>query len=710
MRIGYGRERIILYVILGMLVVALIMVAHELLELYDIPYHNFILLVFIPLVGLAMALLARREMAIYQRGEELEGTRQRVNELMGNAIIRRGRSPEFEDERLATCWRELGCDQEDCPAFGREHTRCWLVAGTFCRGEVQGKFARKLNDCRLCRIYQFATSDPVSEITENFYAMNYLLGEREEQLEDAFEQARKRGEKLAGLVELSEAALSSVHLGDLLANLLESAAALVGADYGFISLVDAEEASLTVRDSFGLEAGASDLSVKVGEGIIGQAYAGGYIAVAEEVATDTRVANSPLRDSGARTLISLPLVGRERPLGMLTLGTLTSHHYSEEEKDSLCVAADHIAVTVENTLLEGRVGSGREQVELLMAANRDLGTGGGIENVYQSFIANARKLVDYDRASLIFLNQDASEFEIVAADTAATRSWLGPGIRLPLDALPVSSVIASGRPLIRSEIKGAEFPADKLLAEEGIASEVILPLTSEGEVLGTFHLGSFQPDAFKIEDVELLLPMTRQLGVIIENARLLQEVKRFDLVDKLTHLYNHRFFFEALAREISRGKRDGQPVAVMIVEIANFRDFNRETSRAEGDQVLQGIAEVIRSAVRDIDIAARYSGDKFAVLLPDASAAGGGNGNEVMGIADRIQSQIGERVFRGAAEMLTLCIGISEYPAHADSPVALLERADWAVRQARKSGGACVMVAPGDGPEPGQPPGEPGDN
>jgi diguanylate cyclase (GGDEF)-like protein len=106
-----------------------------------------------------------------------------------------------------------------------------------------------------------------------------------------------------------------------------------------------------------------------------------------------------------------------------------------------------------------------------------------------------------------------------------------------------------------------------------------------------------------------------------------------------------------------------------------------------------GIADVVRGSVREIDIAARYSGDKFAVLLPDASAGGGGKDNEVMRIADRIQGEIDEKIFDEDASTLTLCIGISEFPTHADDPVTILEQADWAVRQARNAGNGCVMVA-----------------
>lgn len=695
MSIGYGRLRILLYVLIGVLAAVLIIAAYELLVYLGAPDSSLILLIFLPIIGYGMALLARHEIAIHQRSEELEQTRLRISELMANAA-REGRKATFEDDRLPTCWRELDCDEEGCPVFGREHTRCWLVAGTLCRSSVQGKFARKLKDCRLCQVYRQATSDPVSEITENFFAMNYMLGEREEQLEDAYEQSRERGEKLARLVKLSEAALSSVHLSDLLRNLLDSAAVMVGADFGFVSLVDREEASLVVRETYGLEAGSAPrLGVKVGEGILGQAYEGGYIAVAEDItgesAGNSRSVSALLEETGARTLISLPLVGRERPLGLLTLGTLTHHHYTEEEKDSLCVAADHIAMAVENTRLEGQVDRGLEKVEMLAAANRDLGTGGGIDHIYRAFVNNARRLVQYDRACLMVLNADASEFEVVAVETLASRTWLGQGIRLPYEALPYGSVINERRPMVRATIAGDEFPVDKLLVEEGIASEVVIPLTAEGRVLGVLSLGSFQPDAFTRDDAAMLQPMTRQLSMIIDNARLLHDVKRFDLVDKLTQLYNHRYFFDALTREVARSRRDGSSVSVMVIDIIDFKEFNRRTSRAEGDRVLQGVAEALRATIREIDIAARYGGDKFAVLLPDASTTGG-EASEVVRVAARIQDNIARNVLRGSAADMTICIGTAEFPAHANDTLSLLERVDWATREARLANAVTGLV------------------
>ncbi|MHB1054759.1 MAG: two-CW domain-containing protein, partial [Thermoleophilia bacterium] len=253
MRIGYGRFRMIWYGAMGAALGGLLFGGHYLLEHATADFHNVILLILIPITAFILAIVARGENSVYQRTSRLDVARRRVNELMLGAVADQSLAVSFTDPGLNTCWETLGCDKEDCPAYGQEHARCWLIAGTFCRGEVQGQFAKKLNDCRLCEIYLRATADPVDEITENFYAMDYLLSEGREQLEQTLREARTRSEKLAGLVSMSEAAMSSLHLSDLLQNLLESAASLVGADLGLVSIVDASGEMLSARVNLGFQ-------------------------------------------------------------------------------------------------------------------------------------------------------------------------------------------------------------------------------------------------------------------------------------------------------------------------------------------------------------------------------------------------------------------------------------------------------------------------
>jgi len=697
LKIGYGRNRIIWYVVIGAAAGAILALEDALLENAQPGAHNWILAILIPIFAGGMALLALRENSLFQWGSRLDESRKRVNELMFSATANKRRSTTFEQESLDTCWKRLGCDKEDCPACGLEHSRCWLIAGTFCRGQVQGKIARKLKDCRLCEIYQSATADPVQEITENFYAMNYLLSEREEQLEQAYGEARTRSEKLAGLVSLSEAALSTVHLSEMMQNLLESAASFVGADFGLVFLSDAASENLTAQASYGLQAGASArLATRVGEGIIGQAYAGRYIAVSEDLATDSRATNMFLKTINARTLIGLPLQMRDQMLGMLALGTFTPHQYTEEEKDSLIVAADRIAMAIENAQLAGELGRDREQFELMAAINRDVGSGDGVSSVYDSFVVHASSLIDFDQASLALWHPDANEVEIVVMKTEASRSWMGEGLKLPKDALPVGKVIESRRPLIRDEISGDEYPTDKLLVQEGIRSAVYFPLVSQGEVLGTVILGSFKGAAFTREDVDLLEPVIRQLGLVLDNARLLQEAKGSSLIDGLTGLHNHRFFYEAVSREVARSERFSRPVSLLVVDLDGFKSFNEKYGHDEGDRVLGKMASILSGEVREIDITARSGGDEFSILLPEVGVVNGSTEEaDALHVAKRIRGTVaGESFAPDGAFPITLSMGIAEFPAHAANVEELLERAGWAQREAKARGKNRVVVAP----------------
>lgn len=696
MKFGYGKTRTTWYIISGVAVGLLLMAVHELVESLDIPYHNWLLLVFVPLFALGMALLAHRENALYNWGSRLDDARTRVNDLMLEATATRRRQPAFEDRILPTCWRKLDCDKEDCPVYGMEHARCWLIAGTFCRGEVQGQFARKLDNCRLCEVYKQATQDPVKEITENFYAMNYLLSEREEELEKAYEGSRQRSEKLAGLVGLSEAAMSSIHLSDLLKNLLESAASFAGADLGFVSLLDKSGERLIAKATYGIEPrDSAGLFCRVGEGIIGQAFAGGYITVSEDIATDSRVTGDAIREMGVRTLISIPLQCREQTLGMMTLATLPSHYYTEEEKNTLCVAADRIAAAVENSRLVSELDRDREQAELVSELVDDMDARSGMASIYGSFVKLADRIIDFDRASLAIWQEESSKFEIVAMDTSAHRSWLRTGMLIPRDAMPFGQVMEQRRYLIRDDIKGDEFPADKLLVEEGIHSSAIFPLIFKGEALGTLNLGSFTPGSFSSDDAEMLQPLTRQLGLMLDSARLLQEARSTSLIDKPSGLYNHRHFYEVTVREVARSKRHKYPLSVLILGLHGFQQYSEHHPDADVEALVKRLAERLKRSVREIDIVARYGGDEFAVLLPEMEAEGGGGEFEdTLQVVGRLQQAIAlvaAEVTEGGLSGET-CVGMAEYPRHADNAAELLERADWALREAR-SGAKKVVFA-----------------
>ncbi|MHB1054760.1 MAG: sensor domain-containing diguanylate cyclase, partial [Thermoleophilia bacterium] len=441
---------------------------------------------------------------------------------------------------------------------------------------------------------------------------------------------------------------------------------------------------------------AKQLTARVGEGIIGQAFAGRYIAISEDLPNDARQNNELLRYAAVRTLISLPLVSMDEPFGMVTLGTLTPHHYTEEEKDSLSVAADQIAVAIENARLTGEVGRDRDQARLIEAISTEVGFGDGVAGFYESFVLHASRVVKFNQASMFLWHPETQEIEIVAARTEAPRTWLTRGLMLPRDSLATGRVIDSGRSLVRDDIGGDEYPTDKLLAEEGVRSAALFPLISRGEVLGVIQLGSFESHAFSSEDVDLLEPVTRQLGLVLDNIRVLQLAERSSLLDNLTGLYSHRYFFEVLKREISLANRYGCGASLIMLHIDGLKELNASLGHAEGDSVLREIARILIPVVRDVDVLARYGGRDFALLLPDILAGDGAGPMDAVKVATRIRDGIIQQVFASggwADEPLSISIGIAEYPAHATDSGSLLEKVDRALTEARERGLNEIVVA-----------------
>lgn len=154
------------------------------------------------LAALTGAAIGHEQDRIRQQAEVLNGAQQKFSSLTHKAITERNWDVSFHDAHVPTCWEVKGCKSEACPSYGKHHIRCWLVAGTFCRGEVQGRFAQKMGDCAKCEVYQTAVEhDPLNKIGENFNSLMWVLRENEDMLAEAHDQLQSQYGELQTLQE-----------------------------------------------------------------------------------------------------------------------------------------------------------------------------------------------------------------------------------------------------------------------------------------------------------------------------------------------------------------------------------------------------------------------------------------------------------------------------------------------------------------------------
>lgn len=135
--------------------------------------------------------LYQRNMELAQRKVELEDAKEKFSTLTHKVIRTQDWNVIFEDPHLPNCWEVKNCSSTACPVYGREHVRCWLIAGTFCNEKMQGRFAQKLAHCSECSVYRQAVGqNPINEIGENFNSLMMAVREKEELLAAANDELK----------------------------------------------------------------------------------------------------------------------------------------------------------------------------------------------------------------------------------------------------------------------------------------------------------------------------------------------------------------------------------------------------------------------------------------------------------------------------------------------------------------------------------------
>jgi diguanylate cyclase (GGDEF)-like protein len=206
---------------------------------------------------------------------------------------------------------------------------------------------------------------------------------------------------------------------------------------------------------------------------------------------------------------------------------------------------------------------------------------------------------------------------------------------------------------------------------------LILPLTAAGVDFGTLDLVS---DSFDQEQRLSVASLASHAVVALENARLHGMVERQALVDGLTGLANRRASADALQTELARASRLGTPLSVVLADLDGFKDVNDAHGHAVGDEVLRAFAEVLRETLRDSDVAGRWGGEEFLILLPGTDEEG------AVQLAERIRVALSQRRIPVAPGLrVTASFGVAEHRSEPGT-VHLVGAADEALYRAKRAG------------------------
>ncbi|GIV95802.1 MAG: hypothetical protein KatS3mg057_0459 [Herpetosiphonaceae bacterium] len=242
-------------------------------------------------------------------------------------------------------------------------------------------------------------------------------------------------------------------------------------------------------------------------------------------------------------------------------------------------------------------------------------------------------------------------------------------------------------------------PTCRHLSVSELAGYICIPLIAQGEALGILHLERQKLESASSGGDEFLAGSKQRLAVAVAehvalslaNLKLRETLRSQAIRDPLTGLFNRRYMEESLEREIRRAARSQRPLGVIMIDLDLFKRFNDSFGHAAGDALLRELGSFLYSQVRGEDIACRYGGEEFAIILPEAHLL------DTRHRAEQLREGIKRlsiRINLGATHGVTASLGVAAFPEHGPTGEMLLRAADSALYRAKSSGGDCVMVAP----------------
>jgi diguanylate cyclase (GGDEF)-like protein len=321
--------------------------------------------------------------------------------------------------------------------------------------------------------------------------------------------------------------------------------------------------------------------------------------------------------------------------------------------------------------------------QTLLGFTNKMGNILNLEQLTSEMLQTLSKAIRISQAILLFEDQGSSLFTVRCV-YPETNDKLSNIFSLSFDSPVVMWLQKESQILTMKQIDTA--PQFKALWESEKESlhnsqlELFCPLKSHGKLVGILGLSKKHTNQiFLQEDIDLVMSVANQAGVIVENAQLYSQAMTWAITDGLTRLYNHRYMHECLDKEIARGTRFGTTFSIIMLDLDFFKTYNDTYGHLAGDDVLTGVGKCVLASIRTVDMAFRYGGEEFAIILPETTAEG------AYLVAERIREKIEQKVFTGRSS-ITASLGIASWPNDGVNKEQILISADKALYAAKGTG------------------------
>jgi diguanylate cyclase (GGDEF)-like protein len=508
--------------------------------------------------------------------------------------------------------------------------------------------------------------------------------------------AEVRADRLAALARLNQALTSSLDLSDVLGSIADAAAELMDAPGAGFWIADDGQETLTLR-AFSNERLGADMPARVvpfGFGVIGWVARHRRALNVTDIARDPRITSREwLESHGLGSELAVPVLFRDTLMGVIALFGPRPFLLDAADQHFLDNFATQAGAAIRNARLYEELRVQRERLErrtseldLLNRMGELLQASGTEGEAYEVFASFVGRFFPTENTIIAAINPSRNLLEIRSVssiDAPRGEDVFGPDDCWALRRGRAHLVEAGTARIMCKHLAGA-----------ALNSAYCIPLMAQGEAVGV--LSFLQEDlggrglGWDEDHQRLAVTVADQLGLAIANLKLRETLRNQSIRDPLTGLFNRRYMEETLDRELARAERGKRPVTVIMLDLDHFKEFNDGFGHDAGDLLLREVGRLLRANVRKSDLACRYGGEEFVLILPDAPIDLGVQRMDRLRLALRDLSVLVRGQTLGG---VTLSAGIASFPEHGLDSASLLVASDRALYRAKREGRDRVHVA-----------------
>jgi diguanylate cyclase (GGDEF)-like protein len=384
---------------------------------------------------------------------------------------------------------------------------------------------------------------------------------------------------------------------------------------------------------------------------------------------------------GVHLAEAYPLVIGDEVKGALIVG---DDHLTDDARTRISQTCHRLAFPLEVIRLREELQRSTSAASRLQLFTMNVTTSEPAE-AYHTILQHSTELLGAERGSLLVFDEMSNELTVKAA--VGTRAEVLSEARVQLGEGVSGAVFQDGRPMLVRDLQTAGVspaPAERCYKTKSFIS---YPITIAGRKVGVLNVTDKTEGCYDELDLSLLESIAPQMALALDRAEWQEKATQFQLMsitDPLTGMLNRRYLEERLMEEVNRSRRYDYPMSFMMIDIDDFKHYNDRNLHQAGDLALEMTAQCLKSALRSADVASRYGGEEFCILLPQTSLS------EARIIAERIRRRVertryphGKHQPLGA---LTVSIGISSLAPGLENPETIIRAADRALYFAKERG------------------------